>query len=122
MFLEHFIYVQRKAFSRVVVKTWNEIPNNLRRLSKNVGLHKKKLKIVLFDMLKAKDSYVEFDDITRDWQNLFAIARFRCIEVLFQVCFTVTGVKKIISLYRGSIVLCFRRSCCRCCCTSWYSR
>ena len=30
MFLEHLIYVQKKAFSRVVVKTWNEIPNNLK--------------------------------------------------------------------------------------------
>ena len=42
MFLEHLIYVQKKAFSRVVVKTWNEISNNLRRLSKKAGLHKKK--------------------------------------------------------------------------------
>ena len=47
-------------------------------------------------MLKAKDSYVEFDDLTRDWQNLSAIARFRYIEALFQVYFTITGVRKII--------------------------
>ena len=34
-------------------------------------------------MLKAEELYVKFDDITRDWQNLFAIAKFRYIEVLF---------------------------------------
>ena len=69
MFLEHLIYVQKKAFSRVVVKTWKEISNNLKRLSKKAGLHKKKIKIALFDMLKAEELCVKFDDITRDWQN-----------------------------------------------------
>ena len=34
-------------------------------------------------MLKAEELYVKFDDITRDLQNLFAIAKFRYIEVLF---------------------------------------
>ena len=87
---------KKKVFSRVVVKTWNEIPKNLKRLSKKADLHKKKIKISLFDMLKAEELYVKFDDITRDWQNLFAIAKFRYIEVLFQVYFAITGVKKII--------------------------
>ena len=41
MFLEHLIYVQRKAFSRVVVKTWSEISDNLKRLSKKAGPYKK---------------------------------------------------------------------------------
>jgi len=36
-------------------------------------------------MLKAKDSYVEFDDITRDWQNLSAIARFPVAAVAARV-------------------------------------
>ena len=33
----------------------------------------------------------------RDWQNLFAIMRFRYIEVLFHIYFSITGVKKIVS-------------------------
>ena len=35
-----------------------------------------------------------YNEVPRDWQNLFAITRFRCIEVLFHT-FTTNGVVKI---------------------------
>ena len=50
------------------------------------------------------------------WQNLFAIAMFRYIEVLFHnIFYYISGVKKIVlytslykgSLYRGSTVIIF---------------
>ena len=47
---------------------------------------------------------------SRDWQNLFAIKRFRYIEVLFHIfCCLVLGSRKSfviprISLYRGSFI------------------
>ena len=54
-----------------------------------------------------------YNEGLRDWQNLFAVKRFRYIEVLFQK-FIITGVKKLFviprtplyrgSLYRGSTV------------------
>ena len=51
--------VQKKAFWRVGVKTRNEIlPNDFKMLSKK-AFSKKKLKVELFDFLKADDSYVE---------------------------------------------------------------
>ena len=37
----------------------------------------------------------------RDWHNLFAIPRFRYIEVLLQIYYTITGVQKIVRSYRG---------------------
>ena len=32
----------------------------------------------------------------RDWQNLFAVTRFRYIEVFFFIYFTIIGVKKTV--------------------------
>ena len=51
----------------------------------------------------------------RDWQNLFAIAMFRYIEVLFHIFYYISEVKKIVrytslykgSFYRGSTVIIF---------------
>ena len=38
-----------------------------------------------------------YKEVPRDWQNLFAITRFRYIEVLFhRFLITITGVKKIV--------------------------
>ena len=52
--------VQKKAFWRVGIKTRNEIlPNDFKMLSKK-AFSKKKLKVELFDFLKADDSYVEW--------------------------------------------------------------
>ena len=35
-----------------------------------------------------------YNEGSRDWQNLFAITRFRYGDVLFSYSFTITGVKK----------------------------
>ena len=34
----------------------------------------------------------QFNEGLEDWQNMFAITRFCCIEVLFHIYFTITGV------------------------------
>ena len=55
--------VLKNAFSRVGVKTWNDIPYELKKLSKK--LFKKELKKSLLEILKTEDSYIEFTVITR---------------------------------------------------------
>lgn len=49
-----------------------------------------------------------YNEEPRDWQNLFAKTRFRCIKV-FSIYLTITGVKRIVmprtSLFRSSIIL-----------------
>ena len=55
--------VLKNAFSRVGVKTWNEIPYELKKLSKKS--FKKELKKSLLEILKTEDSYIEFTEITR---------------------------------------------------------
>ena len=56
--------VLKNAFSRVGVKTWNEIPYELKKLSKK-SLNKKEFKKSLLEILKTEDSYIEFTEITR---------------------------------------------------------
>ena len=41
-----------------------------------------------------------YDEGLRDWQNLFAIPRFRYVEVLFRIFYYYWG-KENLSLYRG---------------------
>ena len=41
-----------------------------------------------------------FNEVPRDWQKMFAITRFRCIEVLFHIFYYYWG-KENRSLYRG---------------------
>ena len=55
--------VLKNAFSRVGVKTWNEIPYKLKTLPKKS--FKKELKKSLLEILKREDSYIEFNEITR---------------------------------------------------------
>ena len=42
----------------------------------------------------------QYNEVPRDWQNVFAIARFRYIEVLFHIFYYYWG-KENRSLYRG---------------------
>ena len=53
--------ILKKAFSRVGVKTWNEIPHDLKTLSKKP--FKKEIKKALLEILKTEDSYVEMNEI-----------------------------------------------------------
>ena len=44
-------------------------------------------------MYSTNASTPRYDEGPRDWQNLFAITRFRCLEVFFSIYFTITVVK-----------------------------
>ena len=52
---------KKKAFSRVGVKVWNEMPNEYKNLSKKS--FKKETKRALLNILKTEDSYMEPDEI-----------------------------------------------------------
>ena len=53
--------IKRQSFSRAGVKLWNELPTKLRVLSKS--LFKKKIKIVLFNILEFEDLYDDFESL-----------------------------------------------------------
>ena len=52
---------KKKAFSRVGVKVWNEMPNEYKNLAKKS--FKKETKRALLNILETKDSYMEPDEI-----------------------------------------------------------
>ena len=52
---------KKKAFSRVGVKVWNEMPNEYKNLAKKS--FKKETKRALLNILENKDSYMEPDEI-----------------------------------------------------------
>ena len=52
---------KKKAFSRVGVKVWNEMPNEYKNLSKKS--FKKETKRALLNILETKDPYTEPDEI-----------------------------------------------------------
>ena len=52
---------KKKAFSRVGVKVWNEMPNEYKNLSQKS--FKKETKRALLNILETEDSYIEPDDI-----------------------------------------------------------
>ena len=54
-------YKNKKAFSRVGVKFWNEMPNEYKNLAKKS--FKKETKRALLNILETKDSYMEPDEI-----------------------------------------------------------
>ena len=53
--------MQKKAFSRVGVKVWNEMPDKYKNLSKKS--FKKETKRALLNILETEDSYMEPDEI-----------------------------------------------------------
>ena len=53
--------IQKKAFSRVGVKVWNEMPNEYKNLAKKS--FKKETKRALLNILETKDPYTEPDEI-----------------------------------------------------------
>ena len=53
--------MQKKAFSRVGVKVWNEMPNEYKKFSKK--FFKKETKRALLNFLETEDSYMEPDEI-----------------------------------------------------------
>ena len=53
--------IQKKAFSRVGVKIWNEMPNEYKNLAKKS--FKKETKRALLNILETKDPYMEPDEI-----------------------------------------------------------
>ena len=52
---------KKKAFTRVGVKVWNEMPNEYKNLSKKS--FKKETKRALLNILETEDSYMEPDEI-----------------------------------------------------------
>ena len=44
-----------------------------------------------------------YNEVPRDWQNVFAITRFRYIEVL-SIYFNITGVKKIVRYTKDFVI------------------
>ena len=55
---------EKERFSCVGVKTWNEIPNGLKPLSKEKKSFTKELKETLLGILKTEDSHIEIDATT----------------------------------------------------------
>ena len=53
--------IKRKSFSRIGAKLWNEIPTKLRALPK--ATFKKKIKIILLNILESEDSYKDLESI-----------------------------------------------------------
>ena len=54
-------YKKKKAFSRVGVKVWNEMPNEYKNLAKKS--FKKETKRALLNILESRNSYMEPDEI-----------------------------------------------------------
>ena len=52
---------ERKSFSRIGAKLWNEIPTKLRTLPKVI--FKRKISMILFNILESEDSYEDIDSI-----------------------------------------------------------
>lgn len=53
--------IERKSFSRIGAKLWNEIPTKLRTLPKFI--FKRKIRTILFNILELEDSYEDLESI-----------------------------------------------------------
>ena len=53
--------IERKSFSRIGAKLWNEIPTKLRTLPKLI--FKRKIHMILFNILESEDSYEDVESI-----------------------------------------------------------
>ena len=53
--------IERKSFSRIGAKLWNEIPTKLRELPK--ATFKKKIIMILLNILENEDSYKDLESI-----------------------------------------------------------
>ena len=53
--------IERKSFSRIGAKLWNEIPSKLRTLPKLI--FKRKIHMILFNILESEDSYEDVESI-----------------------------------------------------------
>ena len=49
--------IQVNSFSRIGTKIWNEMPETLRKVSKNA--FKRKIKQTLFEILSSEDCYID---------------------------------------------------------------
>ena len=79
--------------------SWSEI------VRKNHRLKSFRLKefVVVLKALKRSNVEPTYNEGPRDWQNLFAVSRFRYIRFFF-IYFTITGLKKIVC-YTEDIVM-----------------
>ena len=79
--------------------SWSEI------VRKNHCLKSFRLKefVVVLKALKRSNVEPTYNEGPRDWQNLFAVSRFRYIRFFF-IYFTITGLKKIVC-YTEDIVM-----------------
>ena len=53
--------IERKSFSRIGAKLWNEIPTKYRTLPKPI--FKRKIRMILFNILESEDSYEDLESI-----------------------------------------------------------
>ena len=53
--------IQKRAFSRMGAKLWNEMPASLKKLPKN--LFKKKIKSILLNVFNEEDSFIDINAI-----------------------------------------------------------
>ena len=60
--------MQRKAFSRVGVKVWNEIPSEYKNFSKKI-FQKREPKRALLNILDTEDSYMRPDEIVLKFKH-----------------------------------------------------
>ena len=60
--------IQRKSFSRIGAKLWNEIPASIRNLPKH--LFKKELRSVLLKILETADDYLDIESIISRLKNV----------------------------------------------------
>ena len=51
--------IERKSFSRIGAKLWNDIPTKLRTLPELI--FKKKIRMILFNILESEDSCEDLD-------------------------------------------------------------
>ena len=59
--------IERKSFSRIGAKLWNEKPTKLRTLPKLI--FKRKIRMILFNILESEDSYEDLESIISQVKN-----------------------------------------------------
>ena len=55
--------IEVNSFSRIGTKIWNEMPETLRKLSKNA--FRRKIKQALFEILASEDCYINLPEIVQ---------------------------------------------------------
>ena len=68
------VEIERKSFSRIGTKLWNEIPTKLRTLPKLN--FKKKIRMILLNILESEDSYEDLEPLSQKLENTLSSYHF----------------------------------------------